>query len=336
MRTTAWAILLAAALALPALAESPAELRARARTAMESDDPAAAARLLEDAVKQTSEDAELWAELGNARLALSQFAPASQAFERAVKLAPDLGTAHYNLAYSLRKSGKLARAAEVYRVYLARYPSDADAHFGLGETLRGLDDKLAAAESYEKYATTEARPDRAQWVEKARTWARELRANEVQPVASGAAAPVLAFSQPESAASPAPVAAAAPAATTTAEPLVHPALAAGLQLLRGARFDEALVELRKAELARPEDAWVQAAIGSALLGLDEPADAAVRYTRALASATAGARPGIRLGLAECARAQGDAERAAADYRALVADEATPESLKAIARERLGR
>ena len=77
-------------------------------------------------------------------------------------------------------------------------------------------------------------------------------------------------------------------------------------------------------------------IGSALLGLDEPADAAAQYTRALASATPGARPGIRLGLAECARAQGDDDRAAADYRALVADEATPEALKAIARERLAR
>ena len=333
MRTTAWAILLAAALASPALADSSAELRARARTAMESDDPSAAARLLEDAVKLTGDDAELWAELGNARLALSQFAPAAQAFEQAVKLAPDLGTAHYNLAYSLRKSGKLARAAEVYRVYLARFPTDADAHFGLGETLRGLDDKLAAAEAYEKYASAEARPDRAQWVEKARTWARELRAAEVQPVASGAAAPVLAFGQPESAATPSP---AATAAAAPAEPLVHPALAAGLQLLRAGRFEDALVELRKAELARPQDAWVQAALGSALLGLDEPADAAAQYTRALASATPGARPGIRLGLAECARALGDDDRAAADYRALVADEATPEALKAIARERLAR
>lgn len=327
MRTPSLVIALAVALASAAHAAPSADLRARARALLEEDQAAEATKLLEDAVRADPDDAETWAELGNARLALSQFVPASTAFEQAVRLAPDLATAQYNLAYALRKSGKLARAAEAYRVYLARYPTDADAHFGLGETLRGLGDPIAAAEAYERYAATENRPDRASWVEKARGWARELRASEVKPVAGDAAAtPHLSFAAPRNETLESAAAAASPAKRV--------ALSAGLALMKVSRFEEALVELRKAEAEAPQDPWVQAALGSAYLGLDEAETAAVHYTRALVGAPAGAHAGIRLGLAESARKQGDSGRAQAEYRAILADAAAPAAMQDVARARL--
>ncbi len=333
MRRTARALALATALstgvgvAPAALAATPVELRTQARALMEEDQPAEAAKLLEDAVRSTPDDAETWAELGNARLALQQFAPAAIAFEQSVKLAPELATAQYNLAYALRKSGKLPRAAEAYRVYLARYPTDADAHFGLGETLRGLGDNLAAAEAYEKYASTETRPDRGVWVDKARTWARDLRASEVKPVTTDAT-PHLSFASPRGETLDGANSAAA------ASPTRRVALSQGLALMKSGRFEEALVELRKAEAEAAQDPWVQAALGSAHLGMGEAEQAAVHYTRALVSAPAAAHAGIRMGLAESARRLGDEGRATAEYRAILADAAAPPATQEIARARL--
>jgi len=331
MRSRFQALTLAVTVGLGGLGASavhaaPIDLRARARALLEDDKPADAVMLLEEATKMSPQDPESWAELGNARLALSQFGPAAQAFEQAVRLAPDLSTAQYNFAYALRKAGNLPRAAEAYRVYLTRYSDDADAHFGLAETLRALDDRIAAAEAYERYAAAEKRPDRAAWVTKAQGWARELRSGEVK--ATTGATPHLSFAANDRPDVPPPMEAAPP---PRAGPHV-PALAIGLGLIGQGKFAEALVELRRAEPS--DDPWVHAAIGSALLGTEEVTEANNYYLRALSGVPVAAQAAVRLGLAECARKRGDRIHADSEYRAILVDTSASPALLKLAKERL--
>lgn len=292
---------------------------------------------LQTALEHDKTYAEAWVDLGNARLALGEYNEAARAFESALSQNSDLPIAQYNLAYALRRAGQMDRAAEAYRVYLSRNPGDADAHYGLAETLRANGDDAAAAEAYEKYATTEQRPDRQAWVEKARQLAAELRA-------SGGAAPVPAAAAPAAAA-----AAAAPTTAAGVAPTRHLSFSElkaqngsrpeefrrGLNKLRTGDYEGALVDLERAATATPKDPLVLAALAGAQLGVLEADKAIETYRRALNVATKESAPAIRFGLGEALRARGDDDAAKVAYKQVLDEKSTTPQLKKLAEQRLG-
>jgi tetratricopeptide (TPR) repeat protein len=274
---------------------------------------------LEKAIELSPDYAEAWVDLGNARLALGQHAEAAKAFDGALSLNPELPVARYNLAYALRRAGQLDKAIEAYRSYLQTNAEDADAHYGLAETLRARGDKAAAAEAYDRYATTETRPDRKQWVDKAKQLAKELR--EIEPKQAAAAPPPttehMSFSELKN------------------EDHKRPkSFESGLAKLKTGDFKGALAELEKAEAKAPSDPLILAALASAQLGSLESDRAVASYRRALVSASPEMTPAIRFGLAEALRAQKDEEGSLAAYRLIVNDPNANPEIKRLSKERL--
>lgn len=294
--------------------------------------------------------AEAWADLGNIELALGNMTPAITAFERALKVRPELQTARYNLAYSLRNAKAFDRAAEHYRLYLQRDPDDPDALYGLGEALRAVGDLRAAAEAYEAYARVEERPGQAKWVAKARELTEALRAQAARdpppasppPGPAGRTTPAPSpASPPTASASPPTVAAGSSAQSPEARdaqvirPHARPsAFETGLTGLKQGDFRGALGPLSTAAHDAPDDALVLAALGSAHLGLRQGKESEVAYRRALKTASKGALAGIYLGLGEALRLQGEDREAREAYRSAQAHEAAPEAIKKLAGERL--
>ncbi|MCC7386642.1 MAG: tetratricopeptide repeat protein [Deltaproteobacteria bacterium] len=319
--------------AVPPAAQSE---RAKGLELLEDKEFAPAAEALERAVKLAPEFTEAWMDLGNARLGMAKYLEAAAAFEAALRLDPARHGALYNLAYSYRRGGQHTRARDAYRAYLAKQPNDADAYYALAESLRALDDKGGAADAYDRYAANEKRPDRQTWVDQARKTAAELRSSG----APAAAAPAGAAAAPLAAGAPAPAgsASAAPESALGAEAATDtsrrtPEIDRGLAKLRARDFAGARVDL-EASAQGSNDPWVWAALASAELGSGDASRASEHYRRALSAAAPKAVPAIRFGLAEALRAQHELSAARETYRAVIDDAQATAELKRLAGERL--
>jgi tetratricopeptide (TPR) repeat protein len=99
----------------------------------------AAATLIEQARDRGEESAEVWFEIGLARLLEQKFDEASSALRRALSIDPDHGPAHYNLATLLEREGDVNGAESAYRraVLLLEDPVPAHTRLGALLALRG-------------------------------------------------------------------------------------------------------------------------------------------------------------------------------------------------------
>ncbi len=339
----AWGSAFGAALGLVAVAaHADASPLAAIRAKLQAKDFDGARTLAEARIATAPDDADAHFLLGRAELGDEAFEPAAAAFEQAIRLRPSFEAARFNYALSLRKAGKLQRAADAYRVYLAEKPNDADAHYGLGETLEASGDPAGAAKAFDDYAANEKDPTRTSWVEKARARASSLRARAsggaaiaaapVAPPPPLPAAPVLAASAAIEQPVAAPVAADAP--VTAAVPERPASYVLGRRQLEARDYAAARASLVAAEREAPSDPYVRALAAASAMFVRDTEAAIVSYRAALAQASDALRPEVRWGLAEALRASGQAEAARAELTALLADASATPSLKAKAEARL--
>lgn len=94
---------------------------------------AEAARVLERRVKLNTVTARNWAQYGDALDALSRTAEATDAYARAVALAPDDTTTRYGYGYLLWKLYRYTEAETQLKEVLRRNPNDARAAWTLGD-----------------------------------------------------------------------------------------------------------------------------------------------------------------------------------------------------------
>jgi tetratricopeptide (TPR) repeat protein len=74
--------------------------------------------------------------------------PAVDAYEQAVRLAPDDVDAHYHLGVALATLDRPEDALREFRQVLRRAPTDADAHYNMGRVLNSLGRHAEAAQAY--------------------------------------------------------------------------------------------------------------------------------------------------------------------------------------------
>lgn len=113
----------------------------------------AAAKVINDAIEKSPNDADLWVGLGNALFVHggTQMNPASQyAFERAAQIAPNHPGPPFFLGFSLAKSGKMDEAGEVWRGLLARAPKDAPWRADLEQRLADIGQSQVAPKPADK------------------------------------------------------------------------------------------------------------------------------------------------------------------------------------------
>ena len=113
----------------------------------------AAAKVINDAIEKSPNDADLWVGLGNALFVHggTQMNPASQyAFERAAQIAPNHPGPPFFLGFSLAKSGKMDEAGEVWRGLLARAPKDAPWRADLEQRLAEIGQSQAVSKPVSK------------------------------------------------------------------------------------------------------------------------------------------------------------------------------------------
>ena len=96
------------------------------------------------------EDAEAYANLGNAQLRNARFEDAAAAYIRALEISPHLPEVCSNLGNALRALGRPDEALARYRQALDEKPDFAEAHNNLGNVLRGLGRPAEAAASYRR------------------------------------------------------------------------------------------------------------------------------------------------------------------------------------------
>jgi tetratricopeptide (TPR) repeat protein len=84
-------------------------------------------------------------------------AEAVEAFERAIKIDPDLAEAHFRLGLSYEAENKAAEAAveykkavEAFTKYVSQNPEDAEAHYQFGQTYAALHEYSEAVQEYRR------------------------------------------------------------------------------------------------------------------------------------------------------------------------------------------
>lgn len=109
----------------------------------------AAAQVLEKAVRQNPDDADLWVALGNALVGHGDgmISPAARfAFDKAAAIAPDHPGPAFFSGVALAQSGRLTEARAVWADLLKRSPADAPWRKELESRIARLD-KIIAAQS---------------------------------------------------------------------------------------------------------------------------------------------------------------------------------------------
>lgn len=109
-----------------------------------------AVRCCHHATALNPDDAESYANLGNALSGLGHADDAIAAYRRHLALRPDNAEAHRRLGMELAKSGQPAEAAACCRRAIEIDPKNASLHFDLGNVLRDLHDYDAAAANYRR------------------------------------------------------------------------------------------------------------------------------------------------------------------------------------------
>lgn len=88
---------------------------------------------------------------GVAMTELGKHEAARDAFEAAVKVAPEYLAARIGLAHALRKTGDLMGAITEARDAIERFPEDGDAHFAIALALASAGDRAAAIPHLEAF-----------------------------------------------------------------------------------------------------------------------------------------------------------------------------------------
>jgi tetratricopeptide (TPR) repeat protein len=211
--------MLAVAIALAAvLGATPVSAPARAafqrgEKALEAGRLDEAAAAYQEALRDSPKFAEALTGLGSVLYRQGKRAEAVATFQAAIAADPGLKLAHYNLGYAARKTGDFALAARAYQAYLQLDPTDADGYYGLGEAYRGLGRAEPALQAYQRYLSLENRPAEQPWVQRAKGYVAQLKAQ----LAAAAALPAPAASLGPAAVAPGAATSAAESAALLAE-----------------------------------------------------------------------------------------------------------------------
>ena len=104
------------------------ELREAGKRALEAGDAATAARLLEQAGRRKSNDAEAWICAGDAHYRLAAYRKALECFERCIAIVPSSAEAHFKGAAALHMLGDPAEARRYCDRALASEPQHVGTH----------------------------------------------------------------------------------------------------------------------------------------------------------------------------------------------------------------
>jgi len=135
------AIILAIACQISVVAQQPQPSTALSKeqelgiAAYKKGDTKEAIKQLNAAVKKNSSDGESWYYLGLARIRDDDYKNAAKAFEKAVKLSPQLSKVHSGWAYALLLSGKIADAEREAKQSIGLNQEDGSAHYVMGAVL---------------------------------------------------------------------------------------------------------------------------------------------------------------------------------------------------------
>jgi Flp pilus assembly protein TadD len=284
-RWSALALAILIGAAGPALRAAPAtglpELRAQARAALASGDPAAAVGLLRAARTLAPREPDPWNDLGLAFAALGSADSAQACYERAIRLAPERSEAHLNLAVLLMRGGKTGRARSEFEEAVQAAPGRPDHYVNFAAALTDVGKPEAArpllaqaleldpefGPAHAEIGRVEARAGRP-----AQAVAHFARAESL-----GVASPTfdanfgLALLQAGApAAAEARLAAALAADSTRAATWNH----LGVARLRQGRAADALESLSQARRLAPADEDIRANLGQTLLRLERYDDLA--------------------------------------------------------------
>ena len=241
-------ILAASSLALASPAQDAIDKGARLKAA---GDKTGAMSAYGEAIRLEPQNALAHNELGTLLFEAQKSDEAIAEFKKATEADPNYALAYYNYAFSARKAGRYDEAVTAYQRYAQLKPDDPDGKYGLAESYRALGRNAEAAAAYESYAAQETRESEREWVEKAKTYARDLR---------GPAAPA-----PAAAATPAP----APAVPTTtpvtaaAGDPVPGLLDQGDQAMAQHRASDAMRAYQDAAMRAPNNALARFKLGVA-------------------------------------------------------------------------
>jgi tetratricopeptide (TPR) repeat protein len=182
------AVLLAALLAAASVSPAAKAAFQRGEKALEAGQLDEAAIAYQEALKASPNFAEALNGLGSVLFRQGKRAEAVTKFQAAIAADPGMKLAYFNLGYAARKNGDFAVAAQAYETYVKLDPTDADGYFGLGESYRSLGKAEPAVRAYETYVSLENRPSEQRWVEKAKEYIVQLRAQQSSAVAAAPAA----------------------------------------------------------------------------------------------------------------------------------------------------
>lgn len=207
------------AFVLGATSVSPAARAAfqRGEKALEAGQLDEAAIAYQEALKATPNFAEALNGLGSVLFRQGKRAEAVTKFQAAIAADPGLKLAYFNLGYAARKNGDFAVAAQAYETYVKLDPSDADGYFGLGESYRGQGKVEPAVHAYETYVSLETRPSEQRWVEKAKEYIAQLKAQQASSASAAAVAAPLSTNSATAVTSTSSIPAGATAAALIAE-----------------------------------------------------------------------------------------------------------------------
>ena len=167
---------------LPLMAAAPADaqssralsLKKQGDTHAASGDPAAAELSYQKAIAADPKYRGGYTALSTHYLRQRKYSEAASLLNRAVKRDKGYSEGWYNLAYALRKSGKMKLAIKAYKTFAELDPASADPYFGLGLAYKSLGNYAESARAFRRYTVLERRPDRATWATKANALALEM------------------------------------------------------------------------------------------------------------------------------------------------------------------
>jgi tetratricopeptide (TPR) repeat protein len=180
------AVVLAALLGAASVSPAARAAFQRGEKALEAGQLDEAAIAYQEALKTAPNFAEALNGLGSVLFRQGKRAEAVTKFQAAIAADPGMKLAYFNLGYAARKNGDFAIAAQAYETYVKLDPTDADGHFGLAESYRSQGKVEPAVHAYETYVSLETRPSEQRWVEKAKEYIAQLKAQSPTPSASPA------------------------------------------------------------------------------------------------------------------------------------------------------
>lgn len=113
-------------------------------------------------------------------------------FRAAIQADPDFKLGYFNLGYAARKMGDFAGAARAYERYTQLDATDPDGFYGLGESYRQSGEPQKAVAAYQQYLDKEKRPTEQKYIDRAKQYVSELKAQAAAHPAAGSPTPATA------------------------------------------------------------------------------------------------------------------------------------------------